>query len=541
MSKVADYLRGHITGEVTTRGDVREALSTDLGVLKIKPEIVVYPRTTNDVRKIARFAWQLADKGHVLPITARGTGTGTAGGAIGKGASVVMTAHMNHIFEYDAKQRLVRLQPGVTLAALGQALALQGSGILALAGSHVYGTVGGAIADGVSGLLGGKYGRLENAISKLEVVLANGDILHTERITKRELSKKKGLQTMEGEIYRGVDRVIEDYSDLFDTLRSDDATGYNAIADVKDKDGSIDLTPLFVGSQGTLGIITEMILKTEPRSIEYGVAALVYRSPEDARDALDPLCELKPAFLEYFDARLFDAAATHGKKYDFYETSRGQGEAAVVLLVGFDDFNDRHRAKHLKRVAKIAEKTGAFMVQQTGDNTAEIMSALEVTYFTTLPDNDNVVSPSIFDGFQIPAERFEDFTKGLAELEAKVHTPLPLSGHVYTGVYSVHPALHLTKVGDKQKLFKLLDELAKLVVSYGGTMVSAGGEGRIKSHFVYANTDERLLAMYADIRKVFDPLGTLNPGVKQDTDIRKLAEALSDTHAVGQIARLGLK
>ncbi len=541
MSKVADYLRGHITGEVTTRSDVREALESDLGVLKLKPEIVVYPRTTNDVRKVARFSWQLAEKGHVLPITVRGAGTNTTGAALGKGASVVTTAHMNRIFEFDAKQHLVRLQPGATVTSLAQALSLHGAGVLPLAGSYGYGTVGGAIGDGLSGLLAGKYGRLDNAISKLEVVLANGDVIQTGRISKRELGKKKGLEGLEGDIYRGVERIIEDYSDIFDKLRVDDNTGYNAIADVRQKDGSIDLTPLFVGSQGTLGIITEMILKTELRSTHYATAAVTYKTYEDARDALDALCELKPAFIEYFDARLFDEALKQGKQYDFYKEATKDGLVAVVVLVGFDDFNDRARSKALKKAARVAEKTNGSITTKSGDAATDMLSALDVTYYASLPDRAEAGSPSVFGDFQVPAEHFEAFTKDLADLEQTFHMPLPLSGHVYTGVYAVHPSLHLSAITDKQKVFKLLGDLSKLVISHGGTMASGSGEGRLKAHFIYPLLDARLVEMYGEIRAVFDPRGTLNAGVKQDTDIRKLAEMLRNSHDAGQLARFGLR
>lgn len=541
MSKVADYLRGHITGEVTTRSDVREALETDLGVLKLKPEIVVYPRTTNDVRKVVRFAWQLAEKGHVLPVTVRGAGTNTTGAALGKGVSVVTTAHMNRIYEYDAKQHLVRLQPGATVTSLAQALSLHGSGVMPLAGSYGYGTVGGAIGDGSSGLLAGKYGRLDSSISKLEVVLANGDVIQTGRISKRELNKKKGLEGFEGDIYRGVERITEDYADIFDKLRVDDSTGYNAIADVKQKDGSMDLTPLFVASQGTLGIITEMILKTEPRSTHYGVAAVAYKTYEDARDALDSLCELKPSFIEYFDARLFDEASKQGKQYDFYEEATKDGLVAVAIVLGFDDFTPRARSKSLRKAEKIAEMTGGAIVTKDGDDATDMLSALDVAYYASLPDHAEAGSPPVFGDFQVPAEHFEAFTNDLSDLEQSLRLPLPLSGHVYTGVYSVHPSLHLNTVGDKQKVFKLLGELSKIVIARGGTMASGSGEGRLKAHFVYPLLDERLIEMYGEIRSLFDPRGTLNPGVKQDNDIRKLADMLRNSHDAGQLARFGLR
>jgi FAD/FMN-containing dehydrogenase len=110
MSKVAAYLQEHIQGEVSTNSAILTALGRDMGVLEITPEMAVYPRVTSDIRKVARFSWQLAEKGHVLPITIRGNGSDQTGGAIGKGISIVTPAHMNTVFELDPKQKLVRLQ-----------------------------------------------------------------------------------------------------------------------------------------------------------------------------------------------------------------------------------------------------------------------------------------------------------------------------------------------------------------------------------------------------------------------------------------------
>ena len=540
MSKVAAYLRGHISGEVSTRGDVRDAMSIDTGVLKMKPEMVIYPRTTNDIRKIVRFAWQLAEKGHVLPVTVRGAGTDPTGAAIGKGVSLVTTAHMNLIYEYDPKQKLVRLQPGASVHSLSQSLSLHGAGIMSLAGSEGVGTIGGAVASGVSGLMAGKYGNISKAINKLEVVLSNGDVIQTGRISKRELNRRKGLQGFEGDIYRGIDSIIEDNEALFDTIRADDATGYNAIADVKLKDGSFDLTPLFVGSQGTLGIISEMILQAEFRSLHYATAALVYSSAEVARDSLDGLCKMNPAFIEFFDAALFDTAAERGKTYSFYQKASESAKPACVVLVGFDDFSERHRAKHLKKLTKMLAKTDVHVTTSDSKTDSETIAACDVAYYTLLPDHEDLASPRIFGGFHVPGGRFEDFCNALHELADKLHIELPLAGHVFTGLYSVYPSLQLSKVADKQKVFKLLDELTKLVVSHGGAMIAEGGEGRLKGKFVYSELDEKLVAMYAAIKSVCDPRGILNPGVKADTDVRQLAELLRDSRDAGQLARFGL-
>ena len=196
MSKVATYLRGHLAGEVDFRTDLRAARARDAGILAIAPEMVVSPRNTSDIRKTARFSWQLSERGHALPLVARGAGYGISGGAVGRGAQISLAAHMNTIFEYDSKQRLARLQRGVTIQTLQSALALQGTGVLALDGLDSRGTIGGAIADNAAGYLAGKYGSLAANVSQLEVVLANGDVLQTGKISKRELSRKKGQQDL---------------------------------------------------------------------------------------------------------------------------------------------------------------------------------------------------------------------------------------------------------------------------------------------------------------------------------------------------------
>ena len=209
MSKVAKYLNEHILGEVVTDAAVRDKFATDASILTITPEMVVYPRVTNDIRKVARFSWQLAEKGHILPLTVRGAGSDDTGASMGKGGISATTAHMNHIFEYDAKQKLVRLQPGTSVAALSDALLLQGTGIPVLSEDRL-GTIGGAVANDATNNQRNRYGTTRDWIHQLEVVLPNGDVLQTDRLSKRELNKKKGTQGLEGDIYRALDGLIED-------------------------------------------------------------------------------------------------------------------------------------------------------------------------------------------------------------------------------------------------------------------------------------------------------------------------------------------
>jgi FAD/FMN-containing dehydrogenase len=536
MSKVASYLQEHILGEVTTNPAVLAALGRDLSVLEMTPEMAAYPRTTNDIRKVARFAWQLAEKGHVLPLTARGNGADETGGAIGKGISLVLPAHMNRIFEFDAKQKLVRMQPGVNAASVNAALLLQGMGIPSFPASASYSTVGGIIASGDNGALAGKYGDVGKWISQLEVILANGDVLQTGRISKRDLGKRKGLQTFEGEIYRSLDNLIDDNAQLIaEKVASDarDNVGYSAVANVKQKDGSFDLTPLFVGSQGTLGIISEMIMKADFVSSSTAVAAIAFTSTEAARDSLDALISLEPAFLESYEGELFTIADARGKKYNFLKNA--QIVPAAVVIVGFDDFSDRNRIKKLKRVEKLLGKVDCYYETADGD-VDELLALRDVTAFVAVPDGRTASAPPVLDGAYVPRERSEEFLAAVKALATKHGVTMPVHSRVLESTFYTRPILQLHKVGDKQKVFKLLDEYANLVTYFGGHLIGNGSEGRVKARFAHAQLDPDVAKLFSDIKAIFDPHGIMNPGVKQPTELRQLIPHLRSSYDTAGIA-----
>ena len=115
MSKVAHYLQEHVIGEVVTSTDARRYFAHDASVLQLAPTLIVYPRNENDVRKTARFSWQLAERGRIIPITARGSGTDQSGAALSSGIMVVFPAHMNRILELDTKAHTVTVEPGLIL------------------------------------------------------------------------------------------------------------------------------------------------------------------------------------------------------------------------------------------------------------------------------------------------------------------------------------------------------------------------------------------------------------------------------------------
>lgn len=525
MSKVAAYLQEHIEGEVAADTITRTAFSHDQSVLEITPELVIYPRVTNDIRKATRFAWQLAEKGHVLTVTARGFGADETGAAIGSGVVIVLPTHLHKIYELDPKQRLIRLQAGVPSDVLD--MMLRGHALTIPALPEVGpSTIGGAVASDTHGLLSASYGSIKSSVQQLEVVLSNGDVIQTGKLSKREVGRKSGESTFEGEIYRQLVHLLDDHQDIIDAkLDSYDGVGYTALRDIRQKDGTMDLTPLFVGSQGTLGIVTELILKAEHVRSHHSAALLGFKSTNEARDAIDVLDKLKPSWLDYYDGAFFEHAVHEGKKY----AQLADKKPAAVLIVGFDDHSERAVGDKLKKLAK---RIAADHVYESGvgDDADAIMRLRSVTQYYARPSDAQLATPPLFDDVYVPRERLEDFMNAVFALAAKHHVDLPIHGRPLLGTYTTRPQLQFHKVGDKQKVFKLLDEYTDLVVGHGGYIIGRGGEGRVKARFAHKHLDTEVLALFQAVKNIFDPYHLLNPGVKEATELKDLVAHLRPSY-----------
>ena len=541
MSKISQYLNEHILGEVTSASSARKAFSTDGSVLSITPEIIVHPKVTNDIRKVARFTWQLAEKGHVMPMTVRGGGSDQTGAAIGKGIIINNLAHLDKIIyiSQKPKDQFVHVQPGVIFNTLNEALKPFNAFIPAYPTSAKFSTVGGAVANNANGRLSGRYGQIRNYVRRLEIVLSNGDLIETSRITKRELNKKKGLQTFEGEIYRKIDGLIEDnqhlIADKIDPELKDNA-GYPGISKVKQRDGSFDLTPLLVGSQGTLGMISEIVLGTEFYNDEESAIAVIFGNPESARDAADLLAELKPASLEVIDGEIFRAAQKQGRKY-LFQAGEADSLVGTVIFASFDDVNEHARSHKLKIATKKLSKLEASIYTSNDHPIEELYAIRDVSAVTLQPEVKGESMPPLIDGVFVPENRREEFISSVKELATKHHVSLSLSIQWLDSIINTRPTLQLNKVSDKQKVFKLIADYAELVDKLGGNMIAKSGEGRLKSSGAYAQIDKDLLNLYAQIRSVFDPFGTMNPGIKQPIEQKTLLSHLNPDYSLSNFAK----
>jgi FAD/FMN-containing dehydrogenase len=536
MSKIAHYLQEHLVGEVMTSVDARKYFATDNSIIATPPALVTYPRNESDVRKAARFTWQLAERGRVIPLTARGSGTDATGAAIGTGLMLVFPAHMNRILELDTKTGDVTVEPGINFAKLEQTLQTHGRFIEAYPANTEYSTVGGAVSNNIAGEKSFKYGSIGSHVKRMRVVLANGEVIETERLSKRDLSKKLGLATFEGEIYRAVDTLLEENHELVaSTLRptTKNNAGY-MLAGVKAENGFFDLSPLFIGSQGTLGIITEISLSSDNYVPDTTLIMAGFDELENVQIAINELrsAKIPPSMIEIVNQGLIEAvnAVNPNQLKDLLPTPT----PAFVLLIEFDD-SEHNQKKAVHHAQKILEKLATFVEVETKPESQQRMLKVRESSWSYIAHNDGLKKAvPLIDDSAVPPERLADLIKGIYDLFKQVDIkPVAFWGHAGDGILKMQPHLNLTQVGDRQKAFKLLDEYNKLVISLGGTISAASGDGRLKTPYLELLYGSEVYALLGKVKHVFDPYSTLNPGVKFGTTVEDIKRQLRPDYTFG--------
>jgi FAD/FMN-containing dehydrogenase len=538
MSRVAHYLQEHLVGEVVTSADARRFFSTDCSVFAVTPSIIVYPRSEADIRKVTRFAWQLAERGRSIPITARGAGTDQGGGAIGSGIVLVFPAHMNRVVEFDSKTGNVIIEPGIMYGKLQQTLETHGRFLPPYPASYQYSTVGGAIANNASGEKTVKYGDTSTYVQGLRVVLANGEVIETKRLTKRELSKKLGLATFEGEIYRSLDTLIEENKAVVEQSRlgvTINTAGYN-LADVKRPDGSFDLTPLLVGSQGTLAIVTEATMTTKPYNPETTLMIAAFDDAGRAQQAIKELRDMSdgPSAIELVDENLLRVVKeiNPNQLKDVIE----EPYPALTLIIELDTSNERQQRKVAKQAAKIlqAHATG-HKVETEPLKQTDLWKIRQATGSVLSAVKGRAKAVPVIDDGIVPIEQFSKYLEGVYALFKRNKLDVSVWGHAGDANLHLQPHLDLSEVGDRQKVFRLMDEYYKLIIQLGGSTSAEHNDGRVRAPYLPQLYGAGVYSLFQKVKKIFDPYDTMNPGVKMNVTLDDIRPLLRHEYDLGHL------
>ena len=505
MSKLAQYINQHIVGTVFDTPTVRSHYATDRSILQIIPRLVAFPKNTTDLRKLVRFSNQLAAKGYELPVTVRGTGLDQTGAAIGQGL-IISTACLNQIEEIDLRGRLVRVQPGVTLGSLNQALSLHGLWLPIAADPQA--TIGGLIANAPRDDFSSRYGGISASVERVELVLADGAAIEVSPYSRHAVRRLLQSNTSEAKLYRRLEQLLNRHADLIMNAhpRRPSLAGYPYLNRVRTKH-QWNLLPLVFGSQGTLGIISDIILHVELLPPPTRRLIATFRDTAAALHFLRQVTPLAPRTIKLYDLRIAEVAAAQGVRPEFLGRKIPQG---WLVELSFDDRPFR-TARKLHRSLDLLPASAHPLVE-TDDN-ATSFAELDSMLLTYLNTGDH--SPIVPDVY-IPPENLPDFLAGLSLLEQTLEIPLPLYGSYLTANYQVRPAFSYSDLAGRQAATNFLRQYLRLVQDCGGSVTGGSPEGRLK---VNPDASDASLPTDAAVKTAFDPYNILNPEVKLGAEL----------------------
>lgn len=419
--------------------------------LRQLPAAVVFPQTTEDVSRCVQFAGAQS-----LAIVTRGSGTGLSGGSVPSSGSVVLClTQMNKILDIDPRNLVLRTQPGVTTLAIDDAAARHGLFYPPDPGSMRISSIGGNVAENSGGLRGLKYGVTRDYVMALEVVLPDGRIAR------------------------------------FGSKCVKDVAGYS----MKD---------LFIGSEGSLGIITEILLKLVPRPVARQTMLALYDRIEDAAETVSAIIAARiiPCTLEFLDQ-------TTASCVEEYAHVGLPTDCAAVLLMETDG-HPAAVADEAGRMAELARAHGAREVRLARDEAdALALASARRNAFSALARRRPT---TILEDFTVPRSELAAMVTFIAETARAANLQVGTFGHMGDG--NLHPTFLTDErdAGEMARVHHALDLIAKKTLELGGTITGEHGVGLAKKTWLRQQMGDSSFDVMKQVKKALDPAGLLNPG-----------------------------
>ncbi|MBI3408681.1 MAG: FAD-binding protein [Planctomycetes bacterium] len=502
--RIRDDLKGFFQGELFFDELSRALYSTDASIFQVEPLGVAMPRNEADVQALVRYA---ADK--QFPLVPRGAGTGMAGESIGRGLIVDLSRHFRDIREVNGDT--VRVQPGVTLAALNRRLAQTGRRFAPDPASGAVCTLGGMLGSNASGAHALRHGYTRDHVLALRMVLDNGDAVDiaplplpiADDVAPGHLHD---IATTLAMLLEQNQRVIQE---------SQPRTRFNRCGYTLDGvcvNGRLDLPRLVVGSEGTLGFFTEATIRTVPLPGGQALVLLVFASLEPALQALETVRSHDPIACELMDRRLLSLARSGDAGP---VASLIPSDAEAILLVEFETDTPaeaRNAAsdlvEHLGRLDRLAN----YVLPAYEPEEVEKLRQLRELALPSLFSVKGGAQPVPFvEDVGVPLDRLGEFLHRVQAVFQEHETTASYLVHAATGQVHTRPFLDLQNPEHVSRIGTLAEKVHTLALDLGGTVSTQHGTGLARTPWVARQTGP-LYPIFRQVKAIFDPRGLFNPG-----------------------------
>ncbi len=485
-----------IHGVFRTDERARAAYAEGGGIYRILPLAVCLPADRDDLVALVRWASE-----HRLPLVPRGAGSAMGGGNVGEGVVVDLT-RLPRRLEIRPTERQAVTSANVTLAELNIAADPHRLRLPPDPSSGRFATIGGMVSTNASGARTVRYGSVRRWVVGLEVVTAAGEVLELRRGEAIGASAAGTARRFEADVVPAITAAHDLIAARFPRTRKN-SSGY-ALDDWLD---SRDLLELFIGAEGTLGIVTRVDWRLDPQPVHRAGLRVELRSLDDLVKVVAAMLACEPSAVELLDRTFLDLIRRT-------EVGEGLAAAEAILLVEIE--RDDPRALR-DAVAKAAEGVRPWAAAVDTALTAASSARLwELRHAASpilagLPEDRR--SLQVIEDGCVPLERMGEYIRIVRRVTSARDIPAVIFGHAGDGHVHVNLLPKIGQAGWEQGVAGVLEEVSDAVVRLGGTLSGEHGDGRLRAALLQRVYGDEIVGLFRQLKETFDPLGILAPGI----------------------------
>ncbi len=529
MGTAKEALQSLLAGEVSDNEKLLADYSHDASLFEIKPQLVVSPKHTADIKKLVRYVTDHPQE--KLSLTARAAGTDMSGGPLNNSIIVDFKPHFRTVGQIARHSAAV--QPGVYYRDFEKATLKHNLILPCYPASRELCTVGGMVANNSAGEKTLSYGQTIDYVKRLQVVLADGNEYTLEPLSGKQLQAKLNQTDFEGDIYRRVYALVTKHYDSLQKARpnvSKNATGYS-LWDAWDGE-TLDLTKLFVGSQGTLGLITEIefeLVQPEPHS---RLLVLFLKDMSRLAEIIETTLSYRPESFESYDHHtlglalrfLPEIAGRMGKNNLFSLAWQFVPELGLLMRAGIPklillaEFTGKTHAEATEKMLAAQKALQPFalpMYLTKNKQDAKKYWVIRRESFNLLRHHVRSKHTAPFiDDIIVPPTKLPHFLPELEALMQSYDLLYTIAGHIGDGNFHIIPLMDLEDPRSSVIIPELMQKVFHLVFRYGGSMSAEHNDGLIRSPFLLEMYGAKIYSLFKEVKTIFDPQNIFNPGKK---------------------------
>jgi FAD/FMN-containing dehydrogenase/Fe-S oxidoreductase len=496
MQPLIGELKSHLKSELRFDHISKALYSTDASMYQVEPAAVFLPRTKGELVT----AIQLSCK-HQVPVTARGAATGVAGGCLGKGLVIDCSKYLNRIVEINYAERYAVVQPGVVLDQLNNHIAPHGLVVGPEISTSNRATLGGMAATNAAGAHSLRYGTMKDHLLEVELILYSGEIVRFKKLNQEEKKEKLALAGIEGKIYRDLERIKKGFTGkLPQVVRR--SSGYAIEAILNEE--SINLAELIAGSEGTLGVISELKISLSPKE-SHEVVVLGFADMQQGLEKIEELLSYHPVALEMVDDKIITAGKSHPSMRSKLDWLEGSPEALIIVAC-------TKGAEAL--VQKAASWQGILFAKLLSDLAVQqqVWDLRKSGLGLLLSKRSYSRASAFIEDCTVPPSAVATFIKKLKPLLKNHNKEAGIYGHIGDGCLHIRPYFDLQKPQELQQMQQMMHEVMHLVQDCGGVLSGEHGDGLVRSWTTETMFGKEIYDAFCQIKHAFDPYNLMNPG-----------------------------